>query len=81
MNNDIYNAVDILNQYIRLEALREEVATNPNREIQLTVSIPNTNLSYTGYFPQVTMQRMLFYKSKALEDQITQFQNNKEVFK
>lgn len=80
MNNEIYNAVDTLTQYLELEAVREEVNKCPAREVELTISIPNTALSYTGYFPQVTAHRMLLYKSNALKNQIIEFQKNEEVF-
>lgn len=80
MNNEIYNTIDTLIQYVELEALREEVNRCSDREVELTISIPNTGLSYTGYFPQVTAHRMLLYKSNSLKNQIIEFQKNEEVF-
>lgn len=80
MNNEIYNAIDTLTQYLELEAVREEVNRCSDREVELTISIPNTNLSYTGSFPQVTAHRMLLYKSNSLKNQIIEFQKNEEVF-
>lgn len=79
MNKKIYNAVDLMEQYLRLESLYEAMES-PNRDISLTISIPNTNLSYTGDFPQVTTTRIVYYKLQSLMEQIKEFQKDEEVF-
>lgn len=79
MNKKIYNAVDLMEQYLRLESLYEAMES-PNRDISLTISIPNTNLSYTGDFPQVTTARIVYYKLQSLIEQIKEFQKDEEVF-
>lgn len=79
MNKKIYDANSLLDQYLRLEALFESMGT-PDREIELTISIPNTNLSYTGNFPQVTAKRIVYYKLQSLIEQIKEFQKDEEVF-
>lgn len=80
MNKKVYDAAELLEQYLRLEALYESMGT-PDREIKLTVSLPNTEISYTGDFPQVTAKRLIYYKLQSLIEQVKQFQKDEEVFK
>ena len=79
MNKKIYDAADLMNQYLRLESLFESMGS-PNRDILLTISIPDTDLSYTGEFPQVTAKRIVYYKLQSLMEQIKEFQKDEEVF-
>lgn len=80
MNTKLYDTMNLIEQYLRLEAVRESIQ-GPQAQVTVTVSIPNTELSYTGSFPQVTLNRILLYKQQALEEQIQKFQSDKEVFK
>lgn len=79
MNKKIYDAVDLMEQYLRLESLYESMGS-PNRDISLTISIPDTDISYTGDFPQVTTKRIVYYKLQSLMEQIKEFQKDEEVF-
>lgn len=79
MNKKIYDAAELMMQYLRLEALFESMGS-PDRDIELTIAIPNTDISYTGNFPQVTAKRIVYYQLQSLIEQIKQFQVDKEVF-
>ena len=79
MNKKIYEAAELMEQYLRLEALFESMGS-PDRDIKLTIAIPDTNISYTGEFPQVTAKRIVYYQLQSLIEQIKEFQKDEEVF-
>lgn len=76
----IFDLEELLDGYMRIIALRDEVRqTGASGKVKITMSIPDTNISFTGEFPQVTVNRILKYKEDEIIQQIKSVQGDKEL--
>lgn len=76
----IFDLEELLNGYMRIIALRDDVRkTGVSGKVRITMSIPNTEISFTGDFPQVTINRILKYKEDEIIQQIKTTQEDEEL--